>query len=286
MTGSWRPGLNGRLTRLHAVSLRSLRRIVGATAPGRALRRGAVAGRMFVERRALAATGRRTPPRGRILAYHTIGNPVWGMTNVTARDFERHLQVAVDDGWTFATPAQVLADPGARQLALTFDDGEASVLHCAAPVLRHHGIPATAFVVTGWADGGHYAGYRHVLDWDGVRKLRDAGFALGSHSVTHRDFGRLSADETAQELDRSRRRLQEMAGVEADEFAIPFGQARHWGETAHRLAAEVGYSTVYAHTVNNRYAGTVARTYITRVDRPRQFRAALAGAYDDWDEWF
>src|SRR5206468_1890552 len=105
--------------------------------------------------------------------------------DVSPRDFERHLQLAIDDGWTFATPAQVLAEPDKPQLALTFDDGVTSVLTNAAPVLRHHGVPATAFVVTGWADGGHQDGYAHVLDWSGVAALQAAGFTVASHSVTH-----------------------------------------------------------------------------------------------------
>jgi peptidoglycan/xylan/chitin deacetylase (PgdA/CDA1 family) len=208
------------------------------------------------------------------------------MTDVTPRAFERHLQAAVDDGWSFATTAEVLADPGARRLALTFDDGVATVLTAALPVLRHDGVPATAFLVTGWADGGHFAGHDFVLDWAGVRALQDAGLTLGSHSVTHADFGRLSKDDAGRELGDSRRRLREMAGVEVEEFAIPFGQARHWTDEAGRLAADLGYRTVYAHSVSQRPPGTVARTFITRVDRPWHFRAALAGAFDDWNEWF
>jgi len=181
--------------------------------------RGAVRGRLTVERWALAArtAARRTPAtRGRILAYHSIGTPEWGVNDVTPADFERHLQIAVDDGWSFATPAQVLAEPDRRQLALTFDDGASSVLTHAVPVLRHHGIPATAFVVTGWADGQHPDGYAHVLDWSGVRALGAAGMTLASHSVTHPDFGRLDLADARRELEVSRERLRRMLGVETD----------------------------------------------------------------------
>jgi hypothetical protein len=33
------------------------------------------------------------------------------------------------------------------------------------------------------------------------------------------------------------------------------------------------------------YEGTIARTFITKLDRPVLLPAALAGAYDDW-EWY
>jgi len=251
--------------------------------------RGAVSGRIRVERWALAArtaAGRTPAKRGRILAYHSIGTPDWGVNDVTPRDFERHLQIAVDEGWGFATPAEVLAEPDKPQLALTFDDGVTSVLTHAVPVLRHHGIPATAFVVTGWADGQRPDGYQHVLDWRGVSALRESGMSLASHSVTHPDFGRLEPGEARRELEISRERLARVLGAATDEFAIPLGQSRNWTQAAGQAAAEAGYTTVYAQSVNTRPEGTVARTFITRIDRPMLFRAALAGAYDDWEEWF
>lgn len=222
--------------------------------------------------------------RGRILAYHSVGTRRWGINDVTVRAFERHLQAAVDDGWTFATPAQVLADPDRPQLALTFDDGVSSVLTNALPVLRHHGIPATAFIVTGWADGDDRFVAPWVLDWAGVRALQAAGVTLASHSVTHPDFGRLTEAQARHELEVSRDRLRAMTGVDSDEFALPYGQSRNWTEAAGRAALDAGYRTLYAQSVNTRPPGTVARTFVTRVDRPRLFRAALAGAYDDWEE--
>ena len=224
------------------------------------------------------------PGPGRILAYHSVGTAEWGINDVTPRMFERHLQTAVDDGWSFATTAEVLAHPDRPQLALTFDDGLATVLTNAVPVLRHHGVPATAFVVTGWADGRHRRGHEYVLDWPGVEALQRGGVRIASHSVTHRDLGRLELDDGQSELEDSRQRLHQVLGLDTDEFAVPFGQSANWSAELARAAAEAGYRTVYAQAVNTRPAGTVPRTYITRVDRPGLFRAALAGAFDNWEE--
>jgi len=60
------------------------------------------------------------------------------------------------------------------------------------------------------------------------------------------------------------------------------GVRRHVGVAA----AEAGYTKVYAQCVNTRPKGTIERTFITRIDRPMLFRAALAGAYDSWEEWY
>ncbi len=274
------------------MSLESVRRRLGVYHPRRVAYKGAVWGRLCAERWALAASqraaGRPNPVRrGRILAYHSIGTPVCGVNDVRPRDFERHLQIAVDDGWSFATPAEVIAEPDKPQLALTFDDGLASVLTNALPVLRHHGIPATAFVVTGWADGQIPGGWgRIVLDWRGVSALQAGGMTVASHSVTHPDFGRLEATDARRELEVSRERLRQVLGVETSEFAIPLGQSRNWGPSAALASAKVGYTAVYAQCVNSRPDGTIARTFITRIDRPVLFRAALAGAYDNWEEWY
>lgn len=266
----------------------SLRSAVGEMPAAQAAYRAAVAGRMGAERWALALRARPETARahGRILAYHSIGTPEWGVNDVRPQDFERHLQIAIDDGWSFATPAEVLAAPEKRRLAITFDDGATSVLRFAAPVLRHHGVPATMFVVSGWADGGHHDGYAHVLDWAGLAELEAAGITLESHSASHPDFGRLDADEAERELVESRARLEKMLGHEVREFAIPFGQSRNWSDAAGRAAVAAGYTTVYAQAVDTRPAGTVARTFITRIDKPKIFRAALLGAYDNWEEWF
>ena len=246
----------------------------------------AVTGRLGVERYALGWREPTPGPRhGRILAYHSIGTPSWAVNDVRPRDFERHLQIAVDEGWSFATAAEVMAEPEKQLLALTFDDGVTSVLENAAPVLRHHGIPSTMFAVSGWADGNHPAGYEHVLDWKGLAALQDAGMTVASHSVTHPDFGKIDAGRARSELEDSRRRLEEGLGVTVDEFAIPFGQSRNWSRAAREAAADV-YGTVYAQSVETRPAGTVPRTFITRIDTPRLFRSALAGSYDHWEEWY
>jgi hypothetical protein len=252
------------------------------------VRPGAAAARLRAEREYLARrssgaadTGRR---RARVLAYHSVGTRSWGVNDVSPARFERHLQVAVDEGFSFGTPAQVLAAPDRKLLALTFDDGLRSVVANAAPVLRHHGIPWTLFVVTGWADGEHPTGNELLLDWHELEALVTQGATLGSHSVSHPDFGRLAGGEAERELAGSRRALADRLGLDIREFAIPLGQSRNWTQQASLRARDAGYDTVYAQSL--RVPEAVARTFVTRVDRPQLFRAALRGAFDGWEEWF
>ena len=42
---------------------------------------------------------------------------------------------------------------------------------------------------------------------------------------------------------------------------------------------------MFAQAEETRPAETVARTFVTRWDGDRVFRAALGGAFDRWEEW-
>jgi peptidoglycan/xylan/chitin deacetylase (PgdA/CDA1 family) len=86
----------------------------------------------------------RRPARLAVLTYHAIPD---------GRIFERHLDVLEEMG-RFVSLEEVIANAteGAplppRPILLTFDDGDPSVLHAAAPRLHARGIPAAGFLIT------------------------------------------------------------------------------------------------------------------------------------------
>ncbi len=170
------------------MSVESVRRALGVYHPRRVAYKTARWGRLSAERWALAAwqraAGRPSPVRrGRILAYHGIGTPEYGLNDLRPRDFERHLQMAVDDGWSFTTPAEVIAEPDKPQLALTFDDGLASVLANAAARAapsRHSRHRVRGHRVGRWADPGRLAtsGARLAGDERAASRRDDPGQPL------------------------------------------------------------------------------------------------------------
>jgi len=102
--------------------------------------------------------------------------------------------------------------------------------------------------------------------------------------MTHPDFGRLGLADARGELARSRDVIQAQLGTDVDSFAIPFGQSRNWRSELSVLARSLGYRTIYAQAVDTRTEGTAPRTFVTRFDHARVFRAALEGAFDQWEE--
>jgi peptidoglycan/xylan/chitin deacetylase (PgdA/CDA1 family) len=236
------------------------------------------------------AVAKRSPriERSRILAYHAVGTPYVGNNDLAPRRFREQLEFALDAGYTFV-PASEIADgrAPAKSLAITFDDGIRSAATTAAPILAELGIPWTLFVVSGWADGDarDWAGDM-LMGWKDIEGLASQGVHIGSHSVTHPNFSHIDSGRTAFELEESRRVIESRLGIEVDEFAIPMGQSRDWTACAANVAADAGYRRVYSQADAARFPGTVARTFITRWDNQRVFRAALGGTYARWEEWY
>ena len=146
-------------------------------------------------------------------------------------------------------------------------------------------MPWSLFVVSDWAEQQHPWGEDVMLAWGEVERLMAAGAEIGSHSVTHPDFRWLSPSEAEDELGRSRRTIEARLGIAPTTFAIPLGQSANWTPANTAAARAAGYSTIFAQAEETRPPGTVARTFVTRWDGDRVFRAALGGAFDRWEEW-
>ena len=145
-------------------------------------------------------------------------------------------------------------------VALTFDDGYASWGSIVAPILSVRKLPATFFVCSGIPDlsltqASVFARERlrrrqgvTLLDSGALRCLaQNPLFEIGSHSISHPDFGTLSTDEMQQELNGSKRQLENLTGRSVRYFAFPFGLRRHLPTAAVSLAQAAGYEAVFSY---------------------------------------
>jgi peptidoglycan/xylan/chitin deacetylase (PgdA/CDA1 family) len=183
-----------------------------------------------------------------------------------------------------------------RAVALTFDDGYASVLRTAWPLLKERGLPASLFVVTAalvgplrfrW-DAAETDPERYGLSTAG--ELVDAvgqGLDIGSHTVTHPWLPGLEPALLEHELGESRARLEDLLGRPVRSLAYPTGG---WTRLVRDAAERAGYTTGI--TVDR---GTnTARTHPLALRRSfcpesaDDLRLVLDGAYtylrplDDW----
>ncbi len=243
--------------------------------------------RMCCERHVLARVGRsRKRYIGRILCYHTIGQEEWGVNDVTPSMFRRHIELALNAGYRFV-PASEIAKTGggAKDLAITFDDGMKSVLTNAAPILKEYSLPWTFFPVSEWTEQkvSHVEG--KCMTWRDVEKLMADGAEMGSHSATHPDFGNIEYDQMVDELGGSRDLFERRLGYAPPTFAIPLGQSMNWKEMSMKAAKDAGYDVIYAQAEETRPGGTVPRTFISKFDGDRIFNSLLQGKFDRWEEW-
>jgi peptidoglycan/xylan/chitin deacetylase (PgdA/CDA1 family) len=243
---------------------------------------------MYCERQALASfAGRSFKSTGRLLCYHSIGQPELGVNDASPRRFRRQIELAIGQGYRFVPAAKIARGDGElRDLSITFDDGWRSVLATAAPILGEYRIPWTLFVATGMVDRPSEWHRSRVLGWDEIGELLEMGVEIGSHSVSHPDFGRIDEQQAIDELNISRMTLKSRLGIAVDCFAIPFGQSRNWTSFAQDAARQAGYRLIYAQAENTRTQGTIPRTFVTSMDNDRIFSALLGGAFDNWEEWY
>lgn len=71
-----------------------------------------------------------------------------------------------------------------------------------------------------------------------LRALRAAGIEIGAHSVTHPDLSALSYEQAREELEESKRQLEEVLDEPVEVAAYPFGRATE--ETA-RACRDAGF---------------------------------------------
>ena len=252
------------------------------------IRRARVAAvRVRWERRLLATMRRHDQPlAGRILCYHAVGTPGWGINDMTPSRFQQHMELAQAWGHNFVPASRIARGEGeVGDLAITFDDGVTSVATSAAPIMKSLDIPWTLFVVSDWADGKHGFGEGVIMGWREIERLAADGVEIGSHSVSHPNFGKIPAAQAQWELAESQRVIAARTGIRPNTFAIPMGQSGDWTAAAQAHAGMAGYEFIYAQSFDRRPPGTVPRTFIAGSDSARIFKGALRGVFDQWEEW-
>lgn len=106
---------------------------------------------------------------------------------------------------------------GQSRVRLTFDDGNASDVEIVLPALLRRGLRAAFFICSGRLDQPTF------LNRAQVQELQSQGMQIGSHGVAHIPWRHLSPGLLREELEGSRRVLEEVCGVPVDTAACPFG---------------------------------------------------------------
>ena len=103
-----------------------------------------------------------------------------------------------------------------------------------------------------------------MLDPDGVRKLRNAGMAIGAHTVDHPILTKVDDATARAQIHDSRQRLVELLREPVTQFAFPNGQpGRDYGSAHVRMVVESGFECAVS------TSPCTARPGMSRYELPR-----------------
>jgi len=178
---------------------------------------------------------------------------------VSAELFERQLDVLRRRGLQGGSLSSLTAlSEGGRidpTIFLTFDDGFRDNYETALPLLRTYGFSAFVFVLPPLVDGGapllwpevaaecgRYSDTMRSVTWTMLEEMKEGGFEVGSHGLTHAHLSQLGPEALRDELSDSRARIAERLGS-CNTLAYPFGE---WNEHVVSAARECGYRFAFS----------------------------------------
>ncbi|MEK6578651.1 MAG: polysaccharide deacetylase family protein [Bdellovibrionota bacterium] len=163
-----------------------------------------------------------------ILMYHAVDSSGWEFS-ITPEMFERQMRYLRDNKYTFLSLGQVvdmtdgkLPIP-AKAVVVTFDDGYMSVATDAAPIAERYAIPVVLFIHTDQSQK-ELGNNLSLLDWEEIKKLRQEGFTIESHSHTHPNLKKLSREQIETDLKAVEETFLQNIGNKPKFFAYPGGK--------------------------------------------------------------
>jgi peptidoglycan/xylan/chitin deacetylase (PgdA/CDA1 family) len=175
-----------------------------------------------------------------ILMYHRVSNKGGSRYTLPVESFRQQMQYLHDEGYQTLTVTQfadALRDGGAipkKPVVLTFDDGYLDVYENAFPILKEMGFTATVYIITSTLEPSKSFGY---LQEDQIKELFQAGWEIGSHSVTHSNLTKTKLG-VGNELKESKAALDDLLDVPVTSFSYPYAVAN---AEIKELAAQSGY---------------------------------------------
>jgi peptidoglycan/xylan/chitin deacetylase (PgdA/CDA1 family) len=168
--------------------------------------------------------------------------------------------LAISKRYRFSTTADLVARILTRKpvqpttVAIHFDDCYRDILLNGAPILKALGIPACAFINSGFVDTDRsfahdtakYPFTYEMLRSSDVQAWSSLGFEVGAHTVNHVDLGNCPAEVAHDEIVRCGRELEKIIGKPVDLFSVPFGKPSNISPTTRRMIEAAGYIALFS----------------------------------------
>jgi peptidoglycan/xylan/chitin deacetylase (PgdA/CDA1 family) len=215
-----------------------------------------------------------------ILLYHHISDEGNGNRYyVSVSDFRTQMEALRDWGYstiTITELANVLINGGElpeRPVVITFDDGNQDVYQNAFPIMREMGFVGTNYIVANRLQSQYF------MNVEQLQELADAGWEIGSHSMTHSDLT-LDHSIANYEIRQSMLLLEDATGEAVSTFAYPYGKTDDFITTKvsdYGYRAGMGLGLSYDH-----YLGTLF--YLSRIEIQGDYDLTKFGSLLPWSD--
>lgn len=185
-----------------------------------------------------------------VLCYHRLEGKAGGVLSIEPAVFEKQMESIKEAGIPVISMQDFLAwrrgekNLPPKSIVITIDDGYVSGFDVGVPILKKYGFPATFFIYTNYLNNGGKS-----MTWAQLAKLRDEGFEIGCHTVSHLDLRHKPAKWPGDhdswlkdELERSKKILEDNLGIRCATLAYPFGLHN---EKVHEASQAAGYEAAF-----------------------------------------
>jgi peptidoglycan/xylan/chitin deacetylase (PgdA/CDA1 family) len=163
-----------------------------------------------------------------VLCYHQFSSKKSSSKiTVPEETFDRQMAYLKNNGYTVISLKQLTEfinyqrRPPPKSVIITIDDGWKTVKTIAYPILKKYGFTAALFVYTDLIKAKQSS---VALSWDDLKEMVDSGvIEIESHTASHSDLTKLSADRLQRELRDSQRLIKSKLGVTPTFLAYPYG---------------------------------------------------------------
>jgi peptidoglycan/xylan/chitin deacetylase (PgdA/CDA1 family) len=182
-----------------------------------------------------------------ILTYHRFANDCDSPLCVRTSVFDNQMKYLKENDFHVIKPEQLLSFLDYKEglpeksVLITMDDGYRSTYEIAYPILKKYGFTATLFIYSNFVGVSKMA-----ITWDQLKELKENGFSIGSHTISHSDLtmrgeGETDADWIARvekEIYGSKQILDKKLNQDTILLAYPYGK---YDQRSIKTARKAGY---------------------------------------------
>ncbi len=185
-----------------------------------------------------------------IMMYHSVSlEDESPMSTVSPKRFSKQMNFLKRNGYQVITLEDLIEGTKTRKkfqhktVVITFDDGYQDNYRNAFPILKEYHFPAAIFLISDSTGVSP-----NLLTWDQIKEMSQNGITFGSHTRQHVYLPEQSEAQLKDEIEGSKRVIEEHLGKPVYYFAYPSGG---FSDHIKSLVAMAGYKA--ALTTNRGY---------------------------------